>query len=228
MRILADRKLPEKVKSKLARHGDLIGVFSEDIVYDAISGHPDIFFCKAGQTLIAAPNLPENLQNFLKDSGLNYTAGKTPLGKSYPDSAAYNAVVTDRFLIHRLDITDQSILQAAGGMEKIHVPQGYCRCSLIPIKNDQFITSDRGIFDILSSKKLIINYLPPDSILLKGFDHGFLGGTCGIDGNRIFFTGSLNNYIKGKELAVILEKAGYEIIELSDGPLIDCGSIMFI
>jgi hypothetical protein len=228
MQILADNRLPKKVQSKLSLYGDIIGVFSENMVYDAISGHPDIFFCPAGDMLIAAPGLPESLCGLLNRRKIRYTAGRTKPGRVYPESAAYNAVVTDNFLIHRLDITDPSILQAAGDREKIRVPQGYCRCSLIPLKNDSFITSDMGIFNALSEKNLKVTYFSPDSVYLKGFDHGFLGGACGISGDRIFFTGSLKKFTDGRQLAQILEKAGYEIIELSDDGLIDTGSIFFI
>ena len=58
--------MPSEALKSLSEFGPLIPVNSSGVVYDAISGHPDIFICDAGDKLIIAPNAPEILRNKLK------------------------------------------------------------------------------------------------------------------------------------------------------------------
>jgi len=228
MLIIVDRKLPERVKSNLRHYGDLLELVSDGITYPAISGHPDIFFALCGQRLIIAPNLPAKYIRFLEKKSVDFVTGDKPVGEVYPHTASYNAVITGKYLIHNLKLTDEEILKQALRRRRIDVAQGYCRCNLIPLKDDRFITSDRGIKRILDDHDLICLYVDPRGITLPGFKHGFIGGTAGIMQDKFFFTGSLSSFPFGKTLRVFLSDLGYEIVELNDGPPIDGGSIMFV
>ncbi len=116
-------------------------------------------------------------------------------------------------------------------LHPVHVDQGYCRCNLLPLKDDHFITSDAGIFKVLKAglhppaggwSPLLVS---PEGILLEGFPHGFFGGCCGVWEDKVFVNGSLSFYKDGDKVRDYLGKLDYEIIELYDGPLMDCGSI---
>jgi hypothetical protein len=121
---------------------------------------------------------------------------------------------------------DPEIVEAAGNREIIHVKQGYTRCNLIPLGNNRFITSDKGIEKTLLQYGLEVLYVDPDGILLPGFNHGFIGGTCGVWQNKLFFIGSLKYFPEGQKIKDFV--TGMEIIELYDGSLFDGGSILFI
>lgn len=228
MKIICDKRIPQKALERLSGFGDLILFSTRDVTYEAVSGHPDIFFCKIGGQVIIAPNVPEGTTGQLKqrETGLHW--GKIPVGKKYPESAGYNAVVTDRLLIHNFRYTDPSITHHAGDRELIHVSQGYTRCNLLPLKNDCFITSDEGIFRTLKGHKIEALYVNPDNIILPGMKHGFFGGVCGIFENQVFITGSLRKFNDGGKVNELLHLLGYQIIELYDGPLFDTGSILFM
>ena len=96
MVVIADKRLPWEVKSKLSEYGKLIEMESSGIVYEAISGHPDIFLCVTKDELIIAPNTPLNIKDQLAENGLSFKSGSKNLGAKYPKTAYYNAVVTDR------------------------------------------------------------------------------------------------------------------------------------
>lgn len=226
MVVIADNRIPDQAKKVLEKYGNVCYLLSSGITYDAISGHPDIFCCQIGTQLVVAPNAPGNLIDNLTHSSVSRTPGETKLGNNYPLSASYNAVVTDNFFIHHFDYTDPEIKVIASGRERIHVNQAYTRCNLIPLKNDRFITSDKGIENILLKKELDVLYVKPDGIILSGFENGFIGGACGIHEKKIFFIGNLNHYPEGKKIRGFL--SGYEIIELYDGSLFDGGSLIFI
>jgi hypothetical protein len=226
--IIADKRIPEQAKDKLKGFGDVLFLESEGTTYEAISGHPDIFFCAGNNKLIVAPNLPEKFKEKLKNRSVDFVSGKKPVGAKYPETAFYNAVVTENYLIHNLKYTDAAILEANGNLKKINVNQAYTRCNLLPLPGDKFITSDRGIEKRLNNEGLECLYVSPGDILLPGFEHGFFGGTCGVFENELLLIGGLKNFKDGEKIRQFLAKTKMEIIELYEGPLVDGGSILDI
>jgi hypothetical protein len=245
MLIVVDHKISDKAKAKLTAYGQLLELKTEGITYPAISGHPDIFFSQSPGKLIVAPNLPQRYFDQLKANKIDFITGELPVGPEYPASARYNAVATENYLIHNLRHTDPVITRTAKDLIPIHVDQGYCRCNLLPLKDDHFITSDKGTYKIQNSKFKIQNlknnpnstfniqnstflYVSPEDILLEGFPHGFFGGCCGVWEDKVFINGSLNFYKDGEKVRDFLNELNYRIIELDNGPLVDIGSLFFI
>jgi hypothetical protein len=226
--MLCDERLPSPAKTRLADFGALIELRTEEITYTSISGHPDVFCCPVGDTLVISPALPSIYTEILNVNKVKWVYGSKTNGFTYPDSAIYNAVVTDNLLIHNLKITDSKILQLAGARKQIHVNQGYTRCNLLPLPGEKFITSDKGIYTVLTQEGFEVLYVNPDGILLEGFPNGFIGGVCGVKENAIFFTGSLSEYKEGQKIRDFLSLHSLTPIELYDGPLIDGGSIFLI
>ncbi|HPE33675.1 MAG TPA: hypothetical protein PLI65_02655 [Bacteroidales bacterium] len=228
MLIIIDKRLPAKAKSALEKEGQVLELETNGIVYDAISGHPDIFLTQMNDQLVVAPNLPDRYIEHLQKWTKNVRIGSEKVGITYPETARYNAVVSDNLLVHNLKITDETIIRQADGKKFIHVNQAYTRCNLIFITPSQAITSDAGIYKQLKSCGTEVFLFDPSFILLPGFKNGFFGGTCGLYGNRLFVTGNLKFHQQGKNLLFFCEKAGIDIIELYDGHLFDGGGIFFI
>ncbi len=230
MLILGDARIPEQAKQNLFKLGTYIPILTSGITYDAISGHPDIFFCLGDRQLFVAPNIPKDYLMILKKYNVSFSMGSLPVGEKYPETARYNAVVTTDLLIHNEAVSDENLKQFFAAKKSIHVNQAYTRCNLIPLRNGKFITSDEGIFKALKSIDIDTEYFSPEGILLPGFDHGFLGGTLGIGlfDEKIFLLGELKSYPEGERLGATLKEAGYEIIELYPGPLFDGGSLLMI
>jgi hypothetical protein len=228
MLIIIDRRIPLLAKQTLSKYGEVIEFGTSGITYEAISCHPDIFFCQSAAGLIAAPNIPHEYISILNRQGISFSLGKLPVGNSYPDSARYNSVITEQFLIHNPDLTDPYIKESEPQLELIPVAQGYCRCNLIHLGDNRFITSDKGIEKSLHAKNLNVQYVSPDGILLSGFEHGFFGGCCGLWDHKLFLTGSLDQFPEGNEIRHFVEAASIEIIELYKGPLFDGGGIFFV
>jgi hypothetical protein len=228
MWIIIDRRIADASKKVLSSLGNLLELESTGIVYDAISGHPDIFSCQADNHLIMAPNTPESFVAQLEKSKIGFEFGTKPLGMKYPNTAHYNAVVTEQLLIHNLDITDPKLLENCKSKQKIHVNQAYTRCNLMALDNKNFITSDKGIEKALVELNLNVFYVDPDKIELQGFAHGFFGGCCGVLEKKIILNGSLNCIMNKDSLQFFAEQAGFTLVELNDGPLCDAGSIFFV
>ncbi len=228
MLIIGDNRIPGKAQTALNKTGLFIPFLTQNITYPAIAGHPDIFFFKIDKTLIVAPNTPGVYKQRLKEAGVSIIEGKSPIGKKYPATARYNAVITPNLLIHNLKITDPVVLQLSKGKKQIHVNQGYTRCNLLPLPDESFITSDEGIYRILKNSGFDVLYVHPHGIILPGFDNGFIGGCAGVFDNMIYFTGSLKYFPEGDKIKVFLKEKNLQIIELYDGPLFDGGSLLFI
>jgi hypothetical protein len=228
MLALIDGRVSKEVKETLSRYCEFIEFRTHGITYEAVAGHPDLFFCKLGDTLVTAANLPAFYQGILKDRGIGFLSGTLSVGDRYPESARYNAAATDAFLVHRLDITDPRILESAAGLEKLSVAQGYARCSLLPLDCGRFISSDAGITAALVHRGLGVLHVENKNIALPGFECGFFGGACGFFCGRVFVIGSLDYFPDGERARRYLGGAGYEIIELADSPLYDGGTILFL
>lgn len=226
--ILCDERLPYPAKVRLADFDELIEIRTENITYNAISGHPDIFCCQVGDIIVLSPALPSKYTDVFNCNGTKWVYGLKSNTFNYPQSAIYNAVITDNLLIHNLLITDPVIKTMAGTRRQIHVNQGYTRCNLLPLPGDIFITSDNGINLVLTHAGFDVLYVNPYGILLDGFPNGFIGGVCGVKENNIFIVGNLSTYKEGQKIREFLFLHSLTPVELYDGPLIDGGSIFFI
>lgn len=228
MLIIIDKRIPEPAKQRLKKYGRLLELETKGITYQAISGHPDIFFTLMEKKLIVAPNIPDNYLRELKKSNVDFEMGYGAVGKRYPQSAAYNAVVTDQWIVHNAKITDPKIIETAGAREYLHVNQGYTRCNLIFLSKGVAVTSDAGIQQMLQSKGVEVLFFDSGSVVLPKFAHGFFGGASGLLGKRLFLLGNPDLHPDGGKLRVFATKAGLEIVCLCDGPLYDGGGIFFM
>ena len=228
MLIIIDKRIPEKAKENLSKYGEIIEFSTTGITYEAISGHPDVFFCKTDKTLIIAANLPQHYKNILKNNNISFIEGMKKTGQKYPATAYFNAVISENYIIHNFDFTDEKILKNTSSKRKIKINQAYSRCSILPLKKNNFITSDKGIQKTLSENKLNYLFVSPEKMILPGFSNGFIGGCCGVFENKIFLMGSLKYFPDGEKFKQFADKLGYEIIELYDGPLFDGCSILFV
>ena len=228
MHVIADSRLPKEALEKLAEFAEVLPFSSNGVTYDEISGHSDIFFCQIDGQLIAAPNTPINFLEMLSNAGIFYTFGNSSVGSNKVNSTHYNAVATQSYLIHNTKNTDTVILDLCREKKIIHCNQGYTRCSLVALTDNLFITSDEGIAKVLVSNSLEHLLVDAKNILLPGFRNGFFGGTCGISRNTLFLAGSLQYFPQGEMVREFIQSKGFEIVELYDGRLFDCGSLLFI
>ncbi len=228
MLIIGDARMPARAIDKLSLFGKFIPFKTNHLVYEAVSGHPDLFFCPVNDQWVVAPNTPEKYKKLFVKENIKVQTGENIVGKTYPQTARYNAVLTDQYLIHHQKYTDTSIKLHTAGKTVIHVKQAYTRCNLLPLSLEKFITSDEGIYKTLLKSGLEVHYFSPRGILLPGFSNGFLGGCCGIYENRVFIIGQLKFYAEGGKLRKLLQKLNYEIVELYAGPLFDGGSLFFV
>ena len=86
MLIIVDRKIPPEAGEKLSAYGTLMHLETAGIVHPAISGHPDIFFCKTPQSLVVSPSLPEKFLHQLEEQKVQFIPGNLASGIRHPFS----------------------------------------------------------------------------------------------------------------------------------------------
>jgi hypothetical protein len=228
MLIIIDTRIPKEAKDTLRKTGNVFELDSQDIVYESIKGHPDIFLFQMSDLVIMAPNAPSDLKEILKKERIPFLVGKSKLSKTFPDTVFYNAVSTGNYLIHKKDYADSCILHQNAKKTFIDVSQAYTRCNLLSLPDGSFITSDKGIESSLQKNGIEVHYFSSDGILLEAQEHGFIGGCMGIYKHTVYLLGHLDFYTEGKRLGELLQSKGLSIVELYRGPLIDGGSIFFL
>lgn len=228
MLIIADSRMPEKAMENLQSVAEVLQLEPQNSVYPSISAHPDIYFCQLKNLLIAAPEIPSHWIETLLKHQLSFRFGDKNLSGQYPDTASYNAVAIGKTLIHNLQITDKILLEMFNPSQRIHVGQGYTRCNLIALNEQNFITSDKGIEKKLLSAGKDVFFVNPRQIRLPHQKHGFFPGACGIASNIFYVCGDTNFLDEAKPLQAFIKKCGFELVHLCKEQPTDVGSIFFV
>lgn len=200
-------------------------------VYEAIDGHPDIQLNilrnNSESKIIVQKDISESFKKVLKLNHINYIVSKTSLSHTYPYDIILNSLILNNYFVHNLKYSDENLINSQNFKIQINVPQGYTKCSILPVRENALITSDKGIFNILKNYDFDILLLPPGDILLPTLNYGFIGGVGGmVSSNKMAFFGDLNSYKYGDEVNNFLSKYDVSPISLRKGKLIDRGSLL--
>lgn len=226
---IVDHRCSPNVQKQLLNYvGEVFPFRSEGITYESISCHPDIFLYQDKNHLIVAPNAPQELFDLLNSNNISYKIGQSVIGALLSDSCFYNCVSTTDAFFHKKGFTDPMIQNLNKEKRFIALPQSYTRCSMLPLSDKAFITSDAGIHNVLQREQISSFLFSPEEIRIAIHRNGFLGGTCGISNGKIFFLGNPLRHKGGRALCQFIEAAGLEVISLSDEMLYDGGGIFFL
>ena len=234
MYAFTDYRITDEELSNLSKLNiEVIKIPRCDLVYDAINGHPDIQINilknNSDNKLIIHKDISKEFRNILDKRHIKYIVSEKSLKSSYPSDVILNALILEDYFIHTLSYTDENLFNSQNSKININVPQGYTKCSVLPINNRAMITSDKGIYKILKDYNFDILLIPPGDILLPSLDYGFIGGTGGmISDDKIAFFGDLNHYKYGDAVLSFLSKYKITPIYLKKGKLIDRGSLFVL
>lgn len=226
---IIDKRASQEVKDNLKLHVEAIFEFSsEGIVYNSISGHPDIFMFQDKKKLIVAPNAPADLIAFLRVHHIDFEFGKENVGESLLESSQYNCLATASKYFLRKGYTDASILAYCKDKEPVFLPQSYVRCSLFNLTEDHFITSDKGILKSLNAAAIETFYFDPREIRIMDHAYGFFGGTVGKMNDTLFFMGDIFKHSEGVALAKYSSQNKLKYVCLGNDYLYDGGGLFFV
>lgn len=227
MKIIIDSRMRKIEKEYLSQYGNLIELPYQPSVYEEISSHPDIFFCKLNNKIFKAPNTT------IKPD-ITYEEGIEKVGQNYPSDIKYNVCQIGNNVLHNFKHTDKHILEYIKQMNlnQIQLKQGYTKCSICPTSNNSCVTSDEGIYENLKKKNIEVLLLKSNNIKLldkNGLQtkmNGFIGGATAVIGNKFILFGDSNKISNKTCLIEHLNKHGLKLIDFKNLEIVDYGSII--
>ncbi len=143
----------------------------------------------------------------------------------YPNDCLLNITVMNKICF--LTKFQKNHLPLPEFLKLIEVRQGYTKCNICILNENTIITSDKSIYKAATENSINVYMLADTQIELKGYDHGFWGGTCGlINDKKLFFCGDITRLDCTKQLLEILSREKIEPIFPKNINLCDNGSII--
>ena len=201
-----------------------------------VASHPDMLLYIAQDRIITDRFYYENIAHRQLDEvcracGLPLQCTEEKVSCDYPYDIRFNAARVGKYLFCYPAYTSHAILETARREQLTIIPirQGYARCSLCPVGDHALITADPSIYRAIHQKNspdaLLVQ---PGHVSLPGYPHGFIGGCCGADGDRLYFCGDLMRHPDGAAIHAFLNAHGIMPVSLSNEMLFDCGSLFFL
>ena len=220
---------PPQILKSLAEKGiEVIKIPGYGLLPNEVASHADMQLRPAREgKILTVPHC--GAKSALLEKGFQVLEIKTLPGKIYPEDVPLNSLILGGFCYGLLRSMAPELLQSCenDGIQPVNCAQGYARCSVAIAGADLAITADRGLYRLLSERKVECLLIPPGGILLPGYETGFIGGCCGlIDKETLAFTGSLDCYCQGGMIRNFLEEHYINICCLTDGPMVDLGGII--
>jgi hypothetical protein len=225
-----DSQIPEKMLNKLASFGiDFIFTPVCHQLYDSIQSHPDVQIHPLGSNqIVICPNTYADISSQLNKYSFDCICGQKVLESNYPENIAYNVARVGDYIVHKTKFTDtviREILQES--VAYLNTNQGYSKCSVAIINTNTIITTDKSIKKVASDNEINALLIRPGNIGLKNKEHGFIGGCAGlISPDILAVTGTLRTHPDYTEIKEFLKKQKISILELSNEPPIDYGSLI--
>ena len=219
---LADNNIKEYLASISKGELEVVPLCPMADIDPAITCHPDIYMCHL------FPKGAPGRENDKNGQNLVFHGDPARLTYDYPGHAIYNGCSTGKYFIHNLKITDKDLLAAVDqlSLTKVHVSQGYTKCSCVVVDENSIITADRGIAKAATAAGIDVLLIENGQVILEGYPYGFIGGASGKIGDTIIFNGDLSAHSDYLAIKDFIESRGLKIKDFKEYPLTDIGSII--
>ena len=227
---LVSENAPEKLTEIIGNLGYGCVLLPEfEYLQKPVASHADMLFFVINDKKILCDEryFSENKDLFSFCGEMQIVPSKVKLSERYPDDIWFDCLVYQGKLYGKKDRIAPEILDFYGKAEFIR--QGYAGCSVL-CTDRLAITSDKGIYKAITANGDKAVLVPPQKILLNGYDRGFIGGASGFDrcGNNVVLTGDPESIESGAKIVKLLESVGHKVVYPKDLPITDIGGIKFL
>ena len=231
--VITDNRIDKECERGLLERGfELIKLPPFPILQAPVAAHPDMLLflgkgkllCHADYFEIAKKEL--SIIADITDGELIRTSDN--VGSEYPHDVMFNAASVGEYLICRRDAVSSKLAELYSDDMIINVRQGYAKCSTATVSEGAIITADASIARAAGEKGIDVLSVSPSGVRLDGYDCGFIGGASGADGENVYFCGNIELHPDGERIKDFCRKHGKNAVSLSDEPLYDYGTLMFI
>jgi hypothetical protein len=225
--------ISEKCKSALSQMGFSVRTLPPYSRLSApVSTHADMLMLPVGKMVFTFSEYAEEnrgLFDEIRKKGFEIVYVSALPEKEYPRDVLLNCLVLGNTLLSNTRYTAAEVLDHVRKSEFncVNVKQGYARCTACPISEKAIITADPSISRAARLHGISVLIVEKGGVILKGYDYGFIGGSCGIYKDMIFFAGDITSHPNGEEIISFCKSNEKNPFSLSDEPLYDVGSIFF-
>ncbi len=232
--VLASSALSPSCEEKLRELGfEPIRIPPYKRLQSGVASHPDMLVFFLGDKYFCTKEYYSDAREIFEQiNALGYSpilCDETPSEK-YPNDVIFNALPLGN-LIFGLENNLSSTLKNKAtlwGKKTVNVKQGYTKCSVAKVSENAIITADRGIAKTVALHGIDVLTVSEGHVILDGYNTGFIGGTCGIFEDKIYFCGDLSHHPDCDKIEDFCKNHKKTCISLSNEPLFDVGSLFFI
>ncbi len=229
--VLLDCRTPVSIIKKLQEMGITCykGVILEEM-HSSTAGHVDMQLVHVGgNCFVCDPRTVPHYKNLWREKKACIIAGNELARWNYPQDVAYNIVSVGPYTFHLERATDpvaRSAFQQRGA-QWVSIRQGYSKCSVCVVSEKAIITQDSVIARKAQALGIEALWIETNKILLPGRNYGFIGGASGkLKRDLLAFTGDIHRLNCGQAIIAFCRKHGVATVCLSDGDVLDIGSII--
>jgi hypothetical protein len=231
--VVADNRIDKKCETALTERGfELVKLPPFSSLQEPVSAHPDMLFFAAKGRLVCHRDYfsvsEREMLRIANASGLSLDLSDEAVGTEYPRDVLFNAAAIGDKLICRRDTLSEKVAELYSEDKIINVKQGYAKCSVCAVNDNAIITADRSIAKEAEKNGIDVLLISQSGVRLDGYDCGFIGGASGCDGEKVYFCGNIDLHPDGERIRAFCERQGRKAISLSDEPLYDYGTLIFI
>ncbi len=231
--VITDNRIDKKCEIALKSRGlELVKMPPFSALQEPVSVHPDMLLFIGQGKLVCHKEYfniaEEQIRKISNISNSEIVISEEEIGREYPRDIVFNAAPVGDMLICKRDAISEKIARLYGEEKIINVKQGYAKCSVCVVSDRAIITADRSIARGAEKKGIDTLLVSPGGVRLDGYDCGFIGGASGTDEENVYFCGNTDLHPDGDKIKEFCEKHGKNAVSLSDEPLYDYGTLMFI
>ena len=219
-KLFISSQIPDTVSSIFKDMGfSLVLLPPEPSLPEPVSAHGDMLMF---ENIVQKDYYERNRALF---DGFDIVLADEGFGNKYPRDILLNAFTVGDTLFGRLDsLASQIKIRYPNA---VNLRQGYAKCSTLLFGNNA-VTADTGIADALSDFGCEVLLIRQGSILLPGYDYGFIGGASFVYDKRVVFFGNIEAHPDHIRIREFIEARGYDILYDPRTPLVDLGGAVMI
>lgn len=201
---------------------------------EPVASHPDMLMLPLEDKLFVHTSYYEEAKSTIDEivaaSKLSLALVDTKVSPEYPNDVTLNLFCVGKSLIGKTDVVPKEILEYAKskGYRLINTKQGYAKCSAVVLGQNAVITADASIQAATVEAGADVLRIPEGGVALPPYLYGFLGGASACAKDTVYFCGDIERHPDIQEITMFCQKHGYRAVSLSEEPLADMGSILFL
>ena len=226
MRAYLSQNSDKKIVDALKQEGfevTLLPPFSA--LENPVNTHADMLLLALDDTVFVHQNYEIDLDGFEKIIKID-----EPISNKYPNDVLLNIAIVGKNAFCNTKFASKTVLKylEENNFSIHHVAQGYSHCSTCILSDNAIISADKGIVEAAKMVGIDALLISSGHISLPPYNYGFIGGSCGAFGDKIYFCGALNHHPDGSKIRDFATKHKKNIVELTSSPLADIGGLAFI